>query len=152
VNGDVKVSGDIVLVNAIAGDCAEDFDIDGAEAAEPGTVLVIGPDGRLMVSADAYDTRIAGVVSGAGELRPALVLQRFEAKQKRAPVALIGKVFCKADASSSPIKPGDLLTTSGTPGHAMKVLDRPRSLGAILGKALGALEIGRGLVPILVSL
>jgi hypothetical protein len=34
----------------------------------------------------------------------------------------------------------------------MKVIDRSKALGAILGKALGSLKGGRGLVPILVGL
>ena len=56
------------------------------------------------------------------------------------------------DASGEPVAVGDLLTTSATPGHAMKVADRTKAVGAILGKALHPLERGRGLVPILVSL
>ena len=151
VTGNISVIGDVVLVNEFSGDCAEDFDVEDAKAAEPGTVMIIGAEGTLTTCRDAYDTRIAGVVSGAGELRPAVVLHRFQSKQSRAPLALIGKVFCKADASLSPISPGDLLTTSTTPGHAMKVLDRSSAVGAIVGKALRALDSGRGLIPILVS-
>jgi hypothetical protein len=150
INGSCFVIKDVILVNSLGADCAEDFDVD--DVVEPGTVLVIGPEGTLTVCREAYDTRIAGVVSGAGELRPALVLHRFESERSRAPIALIGKVFCKADASAAPINPGDLLTTSATPGHAMKVLDRSNAVGAILGKALCPLEGGCGLIQILVSL
>ena len=67
-------------------------------------------------------------------------------------VALTGRVFCWVDASDGPVEPGDLLTTSSTPGHAMKVRDRARANGAILGKAMGRLERGRGLVLVLVGL
>src|SRR5260370_3915909 len=73
ITGDVAVKGDVILVNEFTGDCAEDFDVEDKDAAQPGTVLVIGPEGKLTSCRDAYDTRIAGVVSGAGELRPALV-------------------------------------------------------------------------------
>ena len=62
-----------------------------------------------------------------------------------------GKAFCKVDAAFGKIMAGDLLTTSATQGHAMRVSDRSRALGAIIGKALAALDAGSGLIPILVS-
>lgn len=141
--------GDIILRNA---DCAEDFDVDVAAGVEPGTVLVIDPDGRLRSSQSAYDRRVAGVVSGAGPLRPGIVLDRRAGGADRLPVALVGKVYCKADATAAPIAVGDLLTTASTPGYAMKAEDPLRAFGAVIGKALGSLEAGRGLVPILVAL
>jgi hypothetical protein len=73
------------LVNS-SGDLAEDFDVeDGSDDAEPGTVLVINSTGKLCASLDPYDTRVAGVVSGAGELKPAIVLQRLERSHKPIP-------------------------------------------------------------------
>jgi len=149
--GDVLVTGDVVLVNS-SGDIAEDFDVEDSSALEePGTVLVIGSTGKLRVSDVPYDTRVAGVVAGAGELRPAIVLQRMEACKGRSPVALIGKAFCKVDASFGSINAGDLLTTSPNRGHAMKVLDRTKATGAVLGKALQSLANSRGLIPILIT-
>ncbi len=70
----------------------------------------------------------------------------------RQPVALMGKVFCKVDAQFGAIEVGDLLTTSYTPGHAMKVDDPVKSLGAMIGKALSPLKEGQGMIPILVAL
>jgi hypothetical protein len=70
----------------------------------------------------------------------------------RLPVALVGKVYCKADATSAPISVGDLLTTSNRLGHAMKAEDPLHAFGAVIGKALGSLQTGTGLVPILVTL
>jgi hypothetical protein len=70
----------------------------------------------------------------------------------RMPVALMGKVYCKVDARHSPIEVGDLLTTSSTPGHAMKANDAHKAFGAVLGKALRPLEQGQGIIPILVAL
>jgi hypothetical protein len=151
---DIQVTGDLILINSPAsGDIAEDFDVeDDPASAEPGTVLIINSSGKLCTSASPYDTRVAGVVSGAGKFRPAVVLQRIESGGRRSPVALLGKTFCKVDASFGSIIGGDLLTTSSTRGHAMKVRDRSQALGAILGKALTSLRNGRGLIPILVSL
>jgi hypothetical protein len=71
---------------------------------------------------------------------------------KRSPVALMGKVYCKVDADVGPIAVGDLLTTSNTPGHAMRVADPTQGLGCIIGKALRPLAEGKGLIPILVAL
>lgn len=142
--------GDILLSNA---DCAEDFDVAVTDVGpEPGTVLVIEEGERLRESTRAYDHRVAGVVSGAGAYRPGIVLDRRTSDSPRASVALMGKVMCKADAAYGPIACGDLLTTSDTPGHAMKATDSSRYAGAVLGKALGALDEGCGFVPVLVAL
>jgi hypothetical protein len=64
----------------------------------------------------------------------------------------VGKVYCKVDADFAPIATGDLLTTSSTPGHAMKATDRAKAFGAVIGKALAPLHAGRDLIPILVAL
>jgi hypothetical protein len=68
------------------------------------------------------------------------------------PVALTGRVYCHVDADFGSIEPGDLITTSDTPGHGMKVNDQGRAQGAIIGKAMTGLESGQGMVLILVSL
>jgi hypothetical protein len=65
---------------------------------------------------------------------------------------LFGKAYCKVDAAYAAIEVGDLLTSSDTAGHAMKAADPAKAFGAIVGKALGALPSGRGLIPILISL
>ncbi len=97
-------------------------------------------------------TRVAGVVSGGGELKPAVVLQRVSSSVPRSPIALLGKAFCKADAAAGSITAGDLLMTSGRRGYAMEAFDKPRALGAILGKALASLSRGCAMIPVLMSL
>jgi hypothetical protein len=111
--------------------------------------MVINNQGLLEPGVYAYDVRVAGVVSGAGGFKPALILDR-QSGEGRHPIALIGKVFCKADASGAPIVPGDLLTTSAIPGHAMKVADPAKAIGAVIGKALRPLADGRGMIPVMV--
>ena len=148
VNGNIVTNGDISLTNA---DCAEDFDVENAQALEPGTVMVVGDADRLHQSEEAYDTRVVGVLSGAGDCQPAIILGR-QSQNKRLPLALTGKVFCKVDAQYSPIGVGDLLTTSPTLGHAMKADDPLKAFGAVIGKALRPLAEGQGLIPILVAL
>jgi hypothetical protein len=147
--GDIALKGDIKLDKA---DCAEEFDISEVSEAEPGTVMVLDRNGKLEPSRSAYDKRVAGVISGAGELKPGIILDRQEHRSDRMPVALLGKVYCRVDAQYSPIETGDLLTTSPTPGHAMKASDPLRAFGAVIGKALRALADGQGLIPILIAL
>jgi hypothetical protein len=147
LNGD---AGDIILQNA---DCAEDFQIDDASSVEPGTVLVIGSSSRLQVCREAYDKRVAGVVAGAGAYRPGIILGRKAGQRKTSlPVALMGRVYCKVDSSHGAINVGDLLTTSLTPGHAMKARDPMKAFGAVIGKALEPISRGVGMIPILVAL
>ena len=67
-------------------------------------------------------------------------------------VALTGRVYALASACNGAIVPGDLLTTSDVPGHAMKATDRQRCNGAIIGKAMSSLTEGEGLVLVLVNL
>ena len=142
--------GDIILQNA---DCAEDFEIEDALSVEPGTVLVIGSGSRLQVCREAYDKRVAGVVAGAGAYRPGIILGRNAGERKTSlPVALIGRVYCKADSTHGAIEVGDLLTTSLTPGHAMKAENPTKAFGAVIGKALEPLSRGVGMIPILVAL
>jgi hypothetical protein len=149
IGGELGVGGDIQLANA---DCAEDFDISGEALAEPGSVMVIGEDGALHACQSAYDRRVAGVISGAGSYKPALVLDRQARAGNRSPIALMGKVCCKVSTEAGPIEIGDLLTTAATPGHAMKVSDPARGFGAVIGKALQPLREGCGLITILVGL
>ena len=149
VSKKLSVGGDIVLANA---DCAEDFDIASLQKLEPGTVMVIDSEGALRESDRAYDKRVAGVISGAGNFKPGIVLDKQESSKNRMPIALLGKVYCKVDAQYGAIEVGDLLTTSLTSGHAMKTNDPLKAFGAVIGKALRSLEEGQGLIPILIAL
>jgi hypothetical protein len=150
VHGSISVKGDVTLTNA---DCAELFDVDpAAESTEAGMVLTLEGEGRVRPCTVAYDSHVAGVISGAGMYRPALILNKETGKTSGVPVALVGRVCCLVDASYAPVQAGDLLTTSETPGHAMKASDRSRALGAIVGKALAPLSGGRGLIPVLVAM
>ena len=142
------VEGDIMLPNA---DCAEEFEVIDSELVEPGMVMVLGVDGVLQPCQSAYDRRVAGVISGAGAYKPGIVLDKQPSASSRQPIALMGKVYCKVDAGYGAIAAGDLLTSSDTPGHAMRADDPLKAFGAILGKALKPLTEGQGLIPILVS-
>lgn len=125
-----------------------------AEGAEPGTVVVIDPEnpGELLPSSEAYDSKVAGVVSGAGGVHPGLCLSQEGALDGETLVAMNGRVYVKATASNGAIRPGDLLTTASLPGHAMKATDHGRAFGSVIGKAMSSLESGEGLVLVLVNL
>jgi len=137
-------------------DLSERFEVSAEDKkVKPGMVVCIDPEnpGDLVVSKTTYDRTVAGIVSGAGGVKPGMLMgqEGTEACGKH-PVALTGRVYCWADASKSAIEPGDLLTTSDTPGHAMKVTDYNKSHGATLGKAMTSLKEGKGMVLVLVSL
>lgn len=154
---------DVLRINGGA-DLSEHFDIEPARgqtqeatprAARPGMVACIDPEnpGKLMLSSRAYDRRVAGIISGAGGVKPGMLMsQAGSIADGSQPVALTGRVYCFVDAGPGAIEPGDLLTTSDTPGHAMKVTDHARAQGAILGKAMSSLKDGQGLVLVLVTL
>lgn len=142
-------TGDIRLQGA---DCAEEFDVAELEKIDPGTVLVINEDGKLHPCENHYDKKVAGVVSGGNGSSPAIILDRRPTKNNRLSIALNGKTYCKVDAEYSPIEVGDLLTTSTTPGYAMKADDPLKAFGAVIGKALRPLRERKGLIPILVAL
>jgi hypothetical protein len=164
--GGVTISGKVTLSDTVTstssmtatdltlsgGDCAEQFDALDAAALEPGTLVVIGDAGMLLESFKAYDHRVAGVISGAGDYTPGIILDRRVSSHPRAVVALVGKVCCKVEADSAPIEIGDLITTSHLPGVGMKATDSARAFGSVIGKALKPLKAGRGLIPILVTL
>lgn len=134
-------------------DLAEPFATTEPEIVK-GSVVVIDPDhpGQLMLSSTAYDTRVAGVVSGANGINPGIALHQEGVLEGGQNVALSGRVYVLADATQETIRPGDLLTTSATPGHAMKATDHARAQGAILGKAMTGLSGGKGPLLVLVTL
>ena len=159
-NGHVSVN---VLEIQGGADLAEKFDVGSARSPagaeftdlQPGLVVSIDPQhpGKLILSDRTYDPRVAGIISGAGGVAPGMIMgQAGSVASGQQAVALNGRVYCWADASNAPIRPGDLLTTSGIPGHAMRVTNYAKAHGAIIGKAMSGLQSGRGLVLALVTL
>ena len=141
-------------------DFSENFDVvnaSGADAdAKPGMIVCIDPKaaGKLVLSHRSYDPTVAGVISGAGGVEVGMTMgQEGTLAHGKHPVALTGRVYAFCDATTGAIQPGDLLTTSDTPGHAMKSSDRERSHGTVIGKAMtGLVRDERGLVLVLVNL
>jgi hypothetical protein len=144
--GNVRIwdhaTNDLVIELGTGLDYAEGFDVADAGSAPAGTVLVIDPqaEGQLKVSHRAYDTCVAGIVAGAKGLGSGV---RLGCGRYDRDVALAGRVYCNVDATAAGVEAGDLLTTSETPGYAMKAGSREKAQGAILGKAMQRLEKGR---------
>jgi hypothetical protein len=107
-------------------DYAEMYKINQEELLEPGDVLVIGNNGLLEKSKDAYETRIAGIYSTSpGQLigsKQGIIIGNSAdySDDEGVPLSLAGRVPVKVTLENGNIEPGDLLTTSSTPGHAMK--------------------------------
>jgi hypothetical protein len=135
-------------------DLSEPFGISTREELPAGAVVVIDSDnpGMLTISHQPYDRRVAGVVSGAGGVEPGITLSHQTICDNGRNVAIAGRVYCLADASFGAIQPGDLLTTSSNPGHAMIASDRSRAYGTVIGKAMTPLNEGTGLVLVLINL
>ena len=155
-NGDAIVDRNLSACTVtIRGGCdlAEPF-LMKEEEIEKGSVVVIDDahPGQLKLSTEAYDTRVAGIVSGANGINPGISLQQEGVLAGGQNVALSGRVYVQADAAFGAIRAGALLTTSHTPGHAMKVTNHAKAQGAILGKAMSSLDDGKGMVLVLVTL
>ncbi|MCS7248941.1 MAG: hypothetical protein NZ840_11985 [Anaerolineales bacterium] len=150
----VTRTGNVSADGTIAGggaDFAELIAVDPqAGQVEPGDVLVISPrlDRAVTLAKEPYSTAIAGVYStqpgfiGGGGAE--------ETSDNRIPVAIVGIVPVKVSAENGPIERGDLLTSASLPGHAMKATEYIP--GAILGKAMGELESGTGVILVLLLL
>ena len=121
-------------------DVAEKYVI--TDNVERGDVVVIDQNRELKLCRKENDPRVAGVVSTS----PGVVLEQVKTGT---PIGLLGCVPTKVDATKYPVQAGDALTTSSTPGYAMKAID-PKP-GTILGKALESLPTGKKKIMVLVS-
>src|SRR3989344_2428213 len=103
-----------------------------SEPLEPGDVVSIDPSDPVIVekSKGQYDGKVMGIVS----TEPGIILGPQE--QNTYAIALAGRVPTKVSTENGPIEVGDYLTTSSTPGVAMKAT-RP---GPTVGKALEAFD------------
>ena len=135
------------------GDYAESVDVTGdRKHYEPGDVLVIDPNtpGKFLKSAAPYSTSVSGIYS----TKPGTLGRRQTTAQSpdEVPMAVVGIVPAKVSAENGAIHPGDLLVSSSKIGYAMKGTDRSLLTGAVIGKAMGNLDSGTGVIEVLVTL
>jgi hypothetical protein len=153
--GDGKVTTQVLQITG-GSDLSEQFDVKPLnDDLQPGMIVCIDPaqPGQLVTSTKEYDKTVAGVLSGAGGVKTGMMMgQVGTAADGKHAVALTGRVYCLVDATKGAIMPGDLITTSSTPGYGMKVKSHKKAQGAIIGKAMSPLANGKGLVLVLVSL
>jgi len=146
-----------VVCNALqidgGGDLVEAFG-SAAGVIEPGTVVCVDPEhpGRVLPSATAYDAKVVGAVSGANGVNHGIRMVQDGALDGDTLVAMTGRVYVRCTTEGGPIRAGDRLTTSSLCGHAMRAAADGPCDGAVLGKALSALDEGTGLVLVLVNL
>jgi hypothetical protein len=128
----------------------EMFEVDEIDYISPGDILTVSAlgGGQLSRSSGAYMRSVIGIVSG----NPTLVFDNTGASRKAYPGALSGRVLCKVDARNRPIRPGDLIVTSETPGCGMAgEIDSFAKIGTVIGKALDGLSEGMGTIPVFVT-
>ena len=117
-----------------------------SEPAEPGDVLEADPEHPAFCrkSRRVGSRRIVGVVS----TRPGIVLNSCQRAEGLVPIALIGIVPVKVTSEGGPVRAGDLLVSSSTPGHAMRWDER--TVCDFVGKALEPMLEEAGLIETLI--
>jgi hypothetical protein len=138
-------------------DLAEVTPVKAEDHLSQGEVVVIDQEGaRVTRSTRPYDTSVFGIVSSYEQASMVIgggVAEKDPGKTKdRLPVALVGRVKAKVSAENGPIRAGDLLTTSATPGHLMKCDDKMKCIGAVAGKALEPWEKDKGTIKVFAAL
>ena len=119
-------------------DLAEKYESDAEY--EAGTVLVFGGEAEVTACEEELDHRVAGVVS----TDPAYMMNADAEGQY---VALTGRVPCKV---VGPVVKGDLMVASSVKGHAKA--DNNAGPGRIIGKAIGEIDSGEGVIEVLVNM
>ncbi|MDQ5952249.1 MAG: repeat protein, partial [Patescibacteria group bacterium] len=112
------------------------------EVLAPGEVVVFGDDTEQVKrsTGKTYDDRIAGVVS----TRPGFLAGTY--KPGDSPIALSGRVPTKVNTENGTIAIGDPLTTSSTPGVAMKA----DTAGPIIGYAMQSFTGDAGMITVFI--
>jgi hypothetical protein len=135
--GEVKIT----TLRGTGADLAEiystnDIDMEAGDVVAIDKTLVAG----VKKTERAYDSNVIGVIS----TDPGVVIGNINEDPGKTPVivALSGRVPMKVTLENGPIKKGDLLTPSSTPGKAMKAI----KAGVIIGQSMtdydGSMPLG----------
>lgn len=146
-DGNIHARGTITSEGA---DFAERFAVVGSIAAyTPGDVLQISheADRHLERTAEPYSRRIAGVYA----TKPGVLLGTLDSATS-VPLGVVGVIPTKVTNEGGPIRRGDLLVTSSTPGHAMKGDPDRIGVGMVIGRALQDFDGAEtGMIEVLVN-
>jgi len=153
VSGKTRVSSQEVEILG-GSDLSEYFDVKSESSVKPGMLVSIaGEDGSLAITNKKRDKKVVGIVSGANGVDTGLMMgQEGTIAHGDVPVALTGRTYVYATTENGIIEAGDFLTSSSTPGYAMKAKRYRKAKGAIVGKAMTSLKEGSGFVLVLVNL
>ncbi|MGH1364769.1 MAG: collagen-like triple helix repeat-containing protein [Calditrichia bacterium] len=118
-------------------DFAEVFELSARNGVIPGTVMSASEEANgILPSVEAFDQKVVGVISGAGDFSPGLVIGTRKDGSSDLPIAIGGQVYVRVCAEGGSIEVGDLLVSSTQRGVAMKCNVPQNALGTIIGKAL----------------
>ncbi|MBI5064914.1 hypothetical protein HZA97_01640 [Candidatus Woesearchaeota archaeon] len=144
------------LATCVLNDYAELYP--ASESVEQGSLVSIDDskeDLFVKTTRKSYDTSVIGIVSTS----PAIVIEGGAIKLMggiyahnplKPAIAMAGRVPVKVTNENGPIKPGDLLVPSSTPGYAMRCPGRLECIGSVVGKALRPFKEKEGKVLALV--
>lgn len=135
-------------------DLAEYFEVGSTQKVTPGCLTSIDQNnqGNLTITSEPYDQKIVGIVSGANGVGTGMFMgHQGSIANGSHPIALTGRAYVLAVSENGPIQPGDFLTSSSTPGYAMKVKKLRKAKGAIIGKAMSRID-ENGFVLVLINL
>jgi hypothetical protein len=118
-------------------DYAEAYGTPGGS--EPGDIMVLSDQAHILkFSNSPYQDLILGVVSTDPN---DFLGQTIEKSRNPQPIGLAGRLPVKVSLENGPIKKGDLLTTSSTPGVAMKATQAGPTIGMALEDYDGSVRV-----------
>jgi hypothetical protein len=97
-----------------------------------GTVVEFGGEYEITISTQSHSTSVAGIVS----TNPSYLMNATQQGEHVLPIALTGRVPCRVQG---PVRKGDVLVSSSTPGVAQRIGANWQP-GCILGKAIEIIE------------
>jgi hypothetical protein len=98
----------------------------------PGTVVEFGGDNEITISSSSHSTAVAGIVS----TNPSYLMNSTQQGEHVLPIALTGRVPCRVQG---PVRKGDVLVASSTPGVAQRIGINWQP-GCVVGKSMEAID------------
>lgn len=139
----VQLDGDIVYdgtASSPASDLAEVYPSNEILVAGDVVALDTNAPGKIKKTSTSYEAKLFGAISTKPAVRMGSEIVGYD-------VALTGRVSVKVSSENGAIAVGDPLTSSGTPGYAMKATEP----GMIVGFALETHATGLGVIAVFVD-